>query len=243
MGTLVTSEVLLLASTAASIAFIHTLFGPDHYLPFIVMGRARQWSKTKIAWITTLCGVGHVASSILIGAIGIAAGVAVGQLDAVEGIRSSLASWAVFGFGLAYMVWGLRRAMTGKSHAHAHIHSDGTAHSHGHDHRGGHVHVHEAPARSRANLTPWVLFTIFVLGPCEPLIPLLMVPAVEHGWLNVALISGIFGVVTIATMLGVVFAGISGLSFVSIKSAERFAHALAGAVVAMCGGAMVFLGA
>jgi hypothetical protein len=240
---LVTSEVLLLASTAASIAFIHTLLGPDHYLPFIVMGRARQWSKAKVAWITTLCGLGHVAGSILIGAIGIAAGVAVGELEVLEGFRGSLASWAVFGFGLAYMVWGLRRAMTGKSHTHAHIHPDGTTHSHGHDHRGGHVHVHEAPAQPRASLTPWVLFTIFVLGPCEPLIPLLMVPAVEHGWHNVALISGIFGVVTIATMLGVVFAGISGLSFVSIKSAERFAHALAGAVVAICGGAMVFLGA
>ena len=82
-----------------------------------------------------------------------------------------------------------------------------------------------------------------VISRLEPLIPLLMVPAADHGWANVALISGIFGVVTIATMLGVVFAGLSGLSFVSLKSAERFAHALAGAVVAMCGGATVFLGA
>ena len=236
------SELLLLASTAASIAFIHTLFGPDHYLPFIVMGKARQWSPAKVAGVTTLCGIGHVGSSIVIGAVGIALGLAVSHLEAVESVRGSIAAWAVLGFGLAYMIWGLRRAYTGRGHSHAHLHADGTAHSHGHSHREGHVHIHEAPAESRASLTPWVLFTIFVLGPCEPLIPLLMVPAAAHGWDSIAFISAIFGVVTIGTMLGVVFAGIAGLNVLPLKTTERYAHALAGGAVVACGGAMVFLG-
>jgi nickel/cobalt exporter len=65
--------------TAASIGFFHTLFGPDHYLPFIMMSRAKKWSLTKTAWITVLCGIGHVGSSVVLGAIGIILGIAVSK--------------------------------------------------------------------------------------------------------------------------------------------------------------------
>ena len=40
-------ELTVLLISAASIGFFHTLFGPDHYLPFIVMGKARKWSVKK----------------------------------------------------------------------------------------------------------------------------------------------------------------------------------------------------
>ncbi len=63
------STVLYL--TAASIGFFHTLLGPDHYIPFIVISKARKWSMWKTNLITFLCGIGHVGSSILIGFIGI----------------------------------------------------------------------------------------------------------------------------------------------------------------------------
>jgi hypothetical protein len=38
-------ELKALILTAASIGFFHTLLGPDHYLPFIMMSWARKWSK------------------------------------------------------------------------------------------------------------------------------------------------------------------------------------------------------
>lgn len=34
-----TDNLTALTITAASVGFIHTLLGPDHYLPFIVMAR------------------------------------------------------------------------------------------------------------------------------------------------------------------------------------------------------------
>ena len=58
---------------------------------------------------------------------------------------------------------------------------DGTVHDHTHDHHESHAHMHEAPA-GRTNLTPWALFIIFVLGPCEPLIPLFVLPASRGDW-------------------------------------------------------------
>ncbi len=36
-----------LITAAVTIGFFHTLFGPDHYVPFIVMSKARKWSFSK----------------------------------------------------------------------------------------------------------------------------------------------------------------------------------------------------
>ena len=48
---MISSEIQILIVTAASIGFFHTLFGPDHYLPFIVMAKARKWSMVKTTWV------------------------------------------------------------------------------------------------------------------------------------------------------------------------------------------------
>jgi len=75
------SEIAILAGTAATIGFVHTILGPDHYLPFIVLSKARQWSSVQTVMITFLCGVGHVLSSVVLGFIGIALGIAVFKLE------------------------------------------------------------------------------------------------------------------------------------------------------------------
>jgi sulfite exporter TauE/SafE len=233
-------EMTLLMGTAAFIAFFHTLLGPDHYLPFIVMGKARKWSMAKTAWITVLCGVGHVASSVLLGFIGIALGVALTSLVAVESFRGNLAAWALIAFGLVYFVWGMRRAWKNKPHQHLHVHADGHPHTHEHVHAEEHAHVHDG--KNAGNMTPWVLFTIFVLGPCEPLIPILMYPAAKENFGGVLLVTLIFGTVTISTMLGIVVASTWGLKRLPLKKMERYAHALAGGSICLCGMAIQFLG-
>ena len=70
------NELLVLSITAASTGFIHTLAGPDHYLPFIVLAKARKWTFIRTAWITFLCGLGHVGTSVIIGLVGVALSVA-----------------------------------------------------------------------------------------------------------------------------------------------------------------------
>lgn len=233
-------EMLILLSTAAFIGFFHTLLGPDHYLPFIVMGKARKWSMVKTSWITVLCGMGHVASSVLLGFIGIALGLAVTKLVAVESFRGNLAAWALIAFGLVYFVWGMRRAGKNKTHEHFHFHADGHIHIHKHVHTEEHAHVHEM--ENKGNITPWVLFTIFVLGPCEPLIPVIMYPAVKENVGGLLLVTLVFGAVTISTMLGVVIASTWGINRLPLKKVERFTHALAGGSICLCGLAIRFLG-
>jgi len=230
------NDLGILTATAATIAFLHAVFGPDHYLPFIVMSRARGWSIFKTTWITILCGIGHVGSSIVLGVIGIAAGIGVSRLEGVESVRGNIAAWAFLVFGLGYFIWGLHRAIAKKTHQHFHTHANGTVHQHEHVHVNNHNHVHST------NMTPWILFTIFVLGPCEPLIPVLMYPAAKSSTMGIVQVSVVFSLVTILTMLTLVILFSYGLKLVTFGKVERYTHAIAGAIIFLSGFAILFLG-
>jgi len=232
-------ELILIAGTAASLGIIHTILGPDHYIPFIVISRARRWNLFKTLWVTLFAGLGHILSSVIIGLAGIALGVAVFKLEAIESFRGEIAAWLLIAFGLLYGVWGLRRAARVRTHEHKHDHADGIRHEHKHNHQTDHMHVHPETA---ATLTPWILFTIFVFGPCEPLIPLVMYPAAKHNFPAVAAVALIFGLATISTMIGMVAAMYYGVSKMPFGRIEKYSHALAGLSIFLCGAAVKFLG-
>ena len=235
------TELGLLVLTAVSIGTVHTLLGPDHYLPFVAMSAARNWSRRRTLWVTAFCGAGHVLGSVVIGAIGIGVGVSLAKLQWFEGLRGDVAAWLLTGFGFAYMAWGLKKALRARPHRHSHVHADGTHHDHDHHHEHGHVHAHVDAASARS-ITPWALFVIFVLGPCEPLIPLLMVPAARESPAGVLVVVLAFGAATIATMLAVVTLAHRGLEYIPLDTAERYSHALAGAALGLCGVGILALG-
>ncbi len=234
------SQILVLAGAAASIGFVHTALGPDHYIPFIALSKSQNWSKFKTVWVTALSGLGHVGSSILIGVFGYLIGITLFSLEAVESIRGNIAGWSLIILGLLYTIWGLKKSFKNETHSHLHVHSDGTVHHHTHNHKSSeHAHLHED---NKSSTTPWILFIIFVFGPCEPLIPLLIYPAAEHNVFAVVLISTIFSIVTIGTMLVIVFLGLYGLSIVPMKKMQKHIHTLAGVSILLCGIAVQFLG-
>ncbi len=233
-------ELLVLITAAASIGFFHTLLGPDHYLPFIMMSQSGRWSLRKTTLVTVLCGIGHVLGSILLGILGITLGIAVLKLEAVESFRGTIATWALIAFGLVYFVWGMRSALRHKSHEHLHIHEGSINHVHTHVHTKKHTHVHEE--KGTKSITPWVLFTIFILGPCETLIPLLMYPAAKNSLLALVLVISIFGGITILTMLSIVLISTFGINIIPAARLERYTYAIAGATIFLCGMAIQFLG-
>jgi hypothetical protein len=240
-------EFVALCATAAGVGVIHTLLGPDHYLPFAAMARAGDWSTTKTIGVTAACGVGHVAGSVAIGSIGLALGAALLDLAALEGIRGAAAAWLLMAFGLGYLAWGLLRASRG--HDGSHLHADGRINSH-------HPTIADLGPRAVSKeaagdaldqaadpvavWTPWMLFLVFVFGPCEPLIPLMLVPAAKGSPLAVAGVAATFAVATVATMIVTVLAIRSGIGLVPAPALHRYAHALAGLAVLLCGAAVSF---
>lgn len=233
-------DELSILLAAASIAFFHTLFGPDHYLPFIVMARSGHWPLRKTTLITFLCGIGHVLSSVLVGVIGIALGIAVSKLEIIEGFRGNLAAWALIAFGLVYFVWGVRRAVRKKPHKHIHSHQDQINHSHIHGHDDDSRHIYETA--DKKSLTPWILFTVFVFGPCEPLIPLLMYPAAKNSLTGLISVVIIFSSITISTMLAIVIMSTLGINLIPLKRIERYLHAISGLAIFLSGMAIQLLG-
>jgi len=229
-----------LAATGAFLGLIHTLAGPDHYVPFIAMARSARWSLARTTAVTIACGLAHVGSSVALGLLGIALGWELSSLQWFESKRGDLVAWLFIGFGLAYMLWGLRRAWNRRPHTHWHKHTDGTAHAHRHTHAGEHAQAHTAELAPDIgvpgdHVRPWALFLIFVLGPCEPLIPLLMYPAAQQSWAGVALVTLAFAATTLAAMILMVLAGLYGLSLTSLGRLERYDHALAGFALFACG--------
>lgn len=242
-------QVAALCATAFSVGVIHTILGPDHYIPFIAMARAGGWSTPRTLGVTAACGLGHVAGSVVIGLVGLALGIAVMQLEGLEALRGDTAAWLLIGFGLAYFSWGMMRAFrsAGGGHSHVHVHADGTVHAHEHSHEADHMHVHHAAdevaaqgeagqvAPAASVWVPWALFLVFVFGPCEPLIPLLMYPAAKSSPWAVALVVAAFTIATVGTMLAAVVVVRSGVTLVRLPRLDRFSHAFAGLAVLVCG--------
>lgn len=250
------SELGLMASAAMLGAF-HTLIGPDHYLPFVALAKCRKWGISKTMLTTFICGLGHTMSSIVIGCVGIFIGMGVGAversaevLQSIDGSRADIVKWLFLGFALAYMIYGVKRGLSNSAHMHRHF--DGTVHCHGTDGEvsgcgcGGEdaplvQHSHFAPMSNSANF--WVLFILFVLGPCEILIPLVMYPASRGDWFGVLGISFAFSFATIFTMMALVFALMKGMSKINIKTKffEKWNCAITGFVFFCCA-LLMFIG-
>lgn len=234
-----TDSIYLLSVTAVSLGFLHTILGPDHYLPFIVLSESKKWTLKKTMLITFLCGIGHVLSSVILGLAGIAVGVSISKIVSIESFRGNIAAWLFIAFGLIYMIISIRNLIKKRKHHHSHFHLGGDSHNHEHDHKNEHTHIHE---RDVVKTTPWILFLIFVFGPCEPLIPILMYPAAQNNISGAIIVSILFSIVTILTMMSVVFAFKLGMNKINLKPIEKYSHLIAGAMIFFSGIAIQFFG-
>ena len=208
-----TSSLTVLTLTTAAVAFVHAL-APDHWIPFVSIAQAQSWSRTKLMTVTFVSGIGHVGSSLAIGALGLFFGFQLTALEAFESQRAEVAGLLLIGFGLAYALWGIRHARS---------------------HRTGQV-------AKKKKVTVWALFVVFLLGPCEPLIPLLFVSAADS-WNAVFVVSAVFGVITIAMMMLQVWLAREGVSLLRrFKISHHHGHTIAGIVIAFSGALVMFFG-
>ncbi|MEN8204014.1 MAG: hypothetical protein ABFS28_15560 [Bacteroidota bacterium] len=233
------SEMYVLVMSAATLGVIHTLLGPDHYLPFIVLSKARNWSRTRTLWITFISGVGHVSGSVILGLVGIAMGISLSRLEAIEASRGSVVGWMLIAFGILYSSYGLYRYFKRGTH----MHMPAFLRPRSIRHRDLHLAEGDLEKDDDAGrITPWILFLIFVFGPCEVLIPMLVYPAAEMSGFGIFMVALVFGIATVGTMLLVVFLGYKGFSFIRFKGREYRIHLFAGMVILLAGIGMQFLG-
>jgi hypothetical protein len=207
-----------LALAAITVGSLHTL-APDHWVPFAVLSRARGWSAGRTIRVTLLCGFGHVTVSALLGLIGLFFGIR--MFEAFGRKMEAVAGILLVGFGAAYAVWGLRRAVGSRLHGHLHSHYD---------------HVHD-PDR----VTAWTLFLLFSADPCVAVIPLLFAAAPLGALPTIGIVTA-YELATLATMTALVLPARAGARRLRAGWLDRFGDALAGTVIAAVGLAVIGLG-
>lgn len=218
-----------LAASAVSVGFLHTVLGPDHYLPFVAIGSARGWSRRKLAWITASCGTIHVASSLTIALVfGGLLGLGTSKVGEVFGWQGSIVAWALVVLGSAYVAWGLLRPRRHRHLAASNPHSGETP-GDPPDQRNG----------AGKDITVWALVLVFAFGPCEALIPLVMLPTANGSVGGIVLVLLLFGFTTVLTMTTAVLLIYSGINLLPTARLARAAHPLAGLVVVLCGVAIL----
>jgi nickel/cobalt exporter len=204
-----------LALAAASVGALHTV-APDHWVPFAALARARRWSAWRTARITLACGLGHVTVSAALGALALVLGL--GALRLWGERLESVAGLLLIGFGLAYGIWGLRKAM----HARLHVHPHGDA---------------DDPSR----LTAWTLFLLFSADPCVAVMPILFAAAPLGPWQAIAVVLT-YEVATLGAMLPLVLLSRAGVARLDWHWLERYGDGAAGGVIAAVGLAVMLLG-
>ncbi len=203
---------------AVTVGSLHSL-APDHWVPFAALARARGWSPARTARITVLCGFGHVTVSALLGLLGLAFGL---QLLQSFGERmESAAGILLVGFGLAYGMWGLRRAAGRRFHGHLHEHYD---------------HVHD-----ESRLTTGALFLLFSADPCVAVIPILAAAA-PLGAVKTAVIVVAYEIATIGTMVALVLPARAGAAALRLPWLDRYGDAAAGGLIVAVGLLVAALG-
>ena len=218
-----------------SVSFFHAIL-PNHWLPFVLAGRAQKWSMGKTLSVVALAGGGHVLITTLLGLLIVWLGAALTEY--IEEWAGPLASGVLTLLGLYYVVQHFR----GVGHSHLHIPGlghDHYGHDHSHDHEPGHDNHcdHDQPIEDRFShdkVAVTSLVALLTLSPCEGFLPIYLM-AWPHGWTVFVLLSGVLAVGSLVGML--VFTGLTfmGVERLDMPWLERYENLILGCVLILLG--------
>lgn len=231
----------LLLLTAAATAAFHTLI-PDHWLPFVLVGRARGWSARTTALVSGFSAGVHTVLSVALGlgalGLGQAAAHAIGErLERASGVLLLL-------FGAVYALWAWRKG----GHFHpggALLHgADESVHCDGHEGPDStehlHYHADDAWIRDDAGKGALPLALIVGLNPCVLVLPV-MVATAEQGAGAVALVTLAYAATTVALMVGLSVAGVVGSRRLPVPPIARHMETASGVLIALVGAVFLLI--
>ena len=177
-----------------TIALLHTLI-PSHWLCFVLVGKAQNWTRGKILGVTAAAGIVHVATTVTLGIALATLGRSLMQ-ESHEAMLERVSAVILIGLGALYL---------GSHLLHA-----------------GHHHEHDKGISQKGAIAALV-FSL-VLSPCSASIPLLIVASSTAGWTAMALIATVLLVTTVGIMLlmvGLTSLGIEQLKFAFFDKYEK----------------------
>ncbi len=222
-----------IATTGFTVAFFHAII-PTHWLPFVLVSRARNWSRSKTLAVSAFAGLGHVALTSLLGLL--IAGIGF-QLDERTGdLFPKIAGGALLLIG-AFYFW--RQLRGGVLHHHAPGgHHQPSEHC---GHNTDHIHL-EDELKDTSLLSnksgDWAaisgLFMMLTLSPCEGFLPVYL-SGVQYGWRGFVTLSLILAVGTLAGMMVFTWLTLVGLEKFPVQKFERYEAGLLGTIFTVLG--------
>jgi ABC-type nickel/cobalt efflux system permease component RcnA len=228
-----TAYVLL--ATAGGTALLHTLI-PDHWLPFVLIGRAREWSGRTIFLISSLSALVHVVLSICLGLLTLHIG-----LSAAETIGESMhhaGAILLIVFGLVYAIWAWRKGghfHPGGKLLHGHDESDTCDGSEGHanpEHL--HYHADDGLIRGRGGWSAIWLALIVGANPCILILPVMLATA-GRGRLVFWMVVLAYSLPTMILTVGLSVLGVAGGRRFRVPLAAKYMEAASGLLIALLG--------
>lgn len=231
----------LLLATAGGTAILHTLI-PDHWLPFVLIGRARGWTARTTAFVSGVSAVVHVGLSVLLGLLALAIGRAASETIGETLERAGAGLLIVF--GVAYALWAWRKGghfHPGGSWLHRHeAHADACNGAEGGGGEHLHYHADDGMIRESRGWTGIGLALIVGANPCVLLLPI-MIATAEHGAGAVGLVVAAYAVPTVLLMVALSAFGVAGARRIPVPGAARYMELASGLLIAVLGlGILVF---
>jgi len=233
---------VLLIVTVAAVGVLHTVV-PDHWAPIVVLARQQGWSIARTARSAAIAGLGHVTTTLLLGALVWIVGASLAVQYGHFVSRASAVALCALGLWIAFGAWKEIRAQDDGQllveHAHPHRHDDGLEHVHWHAHHPEDRHSAEAgPALRHAHehALPGRTALLLILGssPMVEGIPAFLAASAK-GSVLLGLMALTFAISTIATYAVMSVAGVRSLQRTSLGRFERYGEVLSGLFVASVG--------
>jgi len=194
----VTGTMVSLLVGTGVISLIHGLL-PNHWLPFVLIGRGQGWTMGRMLKILSAAGAAHIAVSAGIALLALTIGLVMAPF--IESISHILPGIILLAVGLLYVWLDLTH--------------------HGHDHH-RHHELHEAASHGLSERTATITLVLsLALSPCEAMVPI-FVSAAPIGSVGLLLalvvISGIASLLVMIMLSSAAWRGMTRLDF------GRFAH-------------------
>jgi nickel/cobalt exporter len=193
------------AATGFTVAFFHAAL-PTHWLPFVLVARAREWSRTKTLSVAVLAGLGHIGLTSL---LGLAIAWFGFQLDEQLGGTFPWIAGGILVLMGFYYIW---RQISGRGICH-------------HAVPGGHHHASEECGHEseQSHLEHEVKDSDLVLS------------GVKFGWYGFLVLSLILAVATLAGMTLFTWLALVGMGRFKMGRFERWEAGLLGALFCALG--------
>ena len=200
--------MIVVVLSAAFLGAVHSL-APAHWLPVVLVARAKRWTlPTAVAGALT-AGAAHVLITVVLGTLGAFAGFRL-LADHGETIER-ISGGALAAFGVGFALWSYRR------------------------HRRCGPHGHHGPRLERILRRPFLM--LFALGftPCFSVIPV-FIAAAPYGVVPIAATAAAFCAGVLATLGVATWAATTGLMNLDVPILEHHGDVVAGIGIAVAGG-------